>query len=96
VYELTVTGPPPDFNADGNVDRLDVGLLMLNWGTDESLYDIGPTPWGDGIVDAKDLIVLAEHITDAGAIIAGDINYDGVVDFLDLAELAKNWLRQQP
>jgi hypothetical protein len=51
---------------------------------------------GDGIVDAKDLIVLAEHITDAGDVIVGDINYDGVVDFSDLAELAQNWLRQEP
>ena len=65
-------------------------------GTDEPLCDIGPTPLGDGIVDAKDLIVLAGHVTDGGAVIAGDINYDGVVDFFDLAELAQNWLRQQP
>ena len=88
--------PIVDFNGDGKVDRLDVGLLMLNWGTDNSLYDIGPTPFGDGIVDSKDLMVLAEHITDAGTIIAGDANYDGVVDFVDLAELMNNWLKQQP
>jgi len=50
------------------------------------------TAVGDGIVDSKDLMVLAEY----GAILAGDVNYDGVVDFFDLAELAKNWLRQQP
>ena len=81
-----------DFNGDGKVDRLDVGLLMVNWGTDDSLYDIAPTPFGDGIVDSKDLMVLAEH----GAFLAGDANYDGVVDFLDLAEVAKNWLRQEP
>jgi hypothetical protein len=37
-------------------------------------------------------MVLAEY----GAIIAGDVNYGGVVDFFDPAELAKNWLRQQP
>jgi hypothetical protein len=84
--------PVVDFNGDGKVDRLDVGLLMVNWGTDDSPYDIGPTPFGDGIVDSKDLMVLAKH----GAILAGDVNYDGMVDFLDLAEVAKNWLRQQP
>ena len=84
--------PTVDFNGDGKVDRLDVGFVLLYWGTDDSLCDIGPTPFGDGIVDSKDLMVLAEY----GAILAGDVNYDGVVDFLDLAELAKNWLRQQP
>jgi len=24
--------------------------------------DIGPIPWGDGIVDVQDLIVLTEHL----------------------------------
>jgi serine/threonine protein kinase/Tol biopolymer transport system component/tetratricopeptide (TPR) repeat protein len=91
VWQASVI-PIVDFNGDSKVDRLDMGLLMLNWGTDNSLCDIGPTPWGDGIVDSKDLMVLAEH----GAILAGDVNYDGVVDFRDLAELVKNWLRQQP
>jgi len=81
--------PIVDLNGDGKVDRLDVGLLLVNWGTDNSLYDIGPTAFGDGIVDSKDLMVLAEH----GAILAGDANYDGVVDFLDPVELAKNWLQ---
>jgi len=84
--------PIVDFNADGKVDRVDMGSLMFNWGTDKSLYDIGPTPLGDGIVDSKDLMVLAGN----GAMLAGDVNYDGVVDFFDLAEVAKNWLRQQP
>ncbi|MGD8500564.1 MAG: hypothetical protein PVJ86_07940, partial [Phycisphaerales bacterium] len=69
--------PVVDFNGDGEVNRLDVGSLMLNWGTDKSLYDIGPTAFGDGIVDSKDLMVLAEY----GAVLAGDANYDGVVDF---------------
>ena len=36
--------------------------LLEHWYTDYSLCDIGPFPWGDGIVDAQDLIVLAEHI----------------------------------
>ena len=37
------------------------------WGTDEPLYDIGPTPFGDGIVDVQDLIVLSEYLTSAVA-----------------------------
>ena len=88
LWQASVT-PIVDFNGDGKVDRLDVGALMVNWGTDNSLYDIGPTPFGDGIVDSKDLMVLAEY----GAMLCGDVNFDGVVDLLDLAELSKNWLR---
>ena len=29
------------------------------------MCDIGPMPWGDGIVDVQDLIVLAEHLFEA-------------------------------
>ncbi len=55
--------PVVDFNADGIVDSLDVCLLVDNWHTDEPLYDIAPLPYGDGIVDVKDLVLLAEHLT---------------------------------
>ena len=51
-----------DFNGDGIVDSADVSLMIDYWGTDEPLYDIGPMPWGDGIVDVQDLIVLAGHL----------------------------------
>ncbi|MGD8500437.1 MAG: hypothetical protein PVJ86_07300 [Phycisphaerales bacterium] len=88
LYQVPIL-PIVDFNGDGKVNRLDAGLLMVNWGTDNSLYDIGPTAFGDGIVDSKDLMVLAEN----GAMLCGDVNYDGVVDFFDLAEVAKNWLQ---
>ena len=40
---------------------------------DYSLCDIGPMPWGDGIVDAQDLIVLAEHMANNPAD-ANDVN----------------------
>jgi len=36
--------------------------MIDHWGEDYSLCDIGPMPWGDGIVDVRDLIVLAEHM----------------------------------
>ncbi|MGB2876983.1 MAG: protease inhibitor I42 family protein [Dehalococcoidales bacterium] len=61
IYE-TVISPVVDFNGDGNVDCADICLMVDHWGTDEQLYDIGPMPFGDGIVDVKDLIVLAEHL----------------------------------
>jgi hypothetical protein len=54
--------PVVDLNADGIVDSADMVIMVDNWGTDESLCDIGPTPFGDGIVDVQDLIVLAEYL----------------------------------
>ena len=33
------------------------------WHTDEPLYDIAPMPFGDGIVDVKDLVLISEYLT---------------------------------
>lgn len=57
VYDVLV-----DFSADGIVDSADISMLLDHWGTNDHLYDIGPMPWGDGIVDIQDLIVLSEHL----------------------------------
>ena len=54
--------PIVDLNADGIVDATDMCIVVDNWGTDDQLCDVGPMPWGDGIVDVQDLIVLAEHL----------------------------------
>jgi len=54
-----------DFNADGIVDAADMSIMVDYWGTDNPLCDIGPMPWGDGVVDVQDLIVLAEHLFEA-------------------------------
>ncbi|MFC1634413.1 hypothetical protein ACFL5Z_06185 [Planctomycetota bacterium] len=54
--------PIVDFNGDRIVDAADMCILVDHWGTDYSLCDIGPMPWGDGVVDVQDLIVLAEHL----------------------------------
>ncbi len=51
-----------DFNGDEIVDSTDICLMIDYWGTDEPLYDIAPLPFGDGIVDVNDLILLAEHL----------------------------------
>jgi len=55
--------PVVDFNADGIVDSADVCMMVDHWLTDEPLYDIAPMPYGDGIVDVKDLVLLAEYLT---------------------------------
>ena len=54
--------PIVDLNSDGIVNAADMCIIVDYWGTDELLCDIGPMPWGDGIVDVQDLIVLAEHL----------------------------------
>jgi len=60
VYEPSP--PTPDFNGDSIVDATDMCMMIDYWGTDEPSYDIAPMPWGDGVVDVQDLIVLAEHL----------------------------------
>jgi hypothetical protein len=54
--------PIVDFNADDIIDAGDMCSMVDHWGEDYSLCDIGPMPWGDGIVDVQDLIVLSEHL----------------------------------
>ena len=51
-----------DFNSDGIADIKDVVILTDHWGEDYPLCDIGPTPLGDGVVNIRDLIVLAEYL----------------------------------
>ena len=53
--------PIVDFNADGKVDTADLVLLIDAWGTADTLYDIGPMPWGDGVVDIEDLKVFIKY-----------------------------------
>ena len=62
-----VIGQPPiitnfDFNGDGIIDSKDVCIMVEYWGSDYSLCDIAPPPFGDGVVDIEDLKVLAEHL----------------------------------
>ena len=61
LYEVPIV-PIIDFNGDGIVDSGDMCITVDHWGTDNSLCDIGPAPWGDGVVDVEDLRVLAGHL----------------------------------
>jgi len=56
--------PIVDFNGDGIVDLADLSILIERWDTDDSVCDIGPMPWGDGVVDGRDLLVLAESMVE--------------------------------
>jgi len=53
--------PIVDFNADQKVDLADLVMLIDNWGSNKTLCDIGPMPWGDGKVDIEDLKVFITH-----------------------------------
>jgi hypothetical protein len=60
LYYVPIT-PIVDFNGDGVVDLVDLVMLIDNWGTDDTLYDIGPKPWGDGMVEVGDLKAFITH-----------------------------------
>ena len=85
IWQVSIE-PIIDFNSDDIVDSADMCIMVDNWGTDNSLCDIGPMPWGDGIVDVQDLIVLAQHLFEDYRLAAhwkldekaGDIAYDSV------------------
>jgi hypothetical protein len=53
--------PIVDFTGDGAVDENDDLVMADCWGQSDPLCDIGPSAWGDGVVDAKDLTVLDEY-----------------------------------
>ena len=61
IWKVSVE-PVVDLNNDGIVDAADMCIVLDHWGENYSLCDIGPTPFGDSIVDVQDLIVLAEHL----------------------------------
>jgi Tol biopolymer transport system component len=60
--------PNCDFNGDGKVAAADLDLLLANWGKSNSRCDIGPYPWGNGVVDERDLSVLMETLTGTGLV----------------------------
>jgi len=53
--------PILDFNGNGRVDINDLLTLIEHWGQNDPSVDIGPMPWGDGIIDGADLEVLMRH-----------------------------------
>ena len=72
IYQAPIL-PIVDFNGDGEVAMEDFLVLIDNWGQDEPLCDIGPMPWGDGIVDDQELEVLMsywEHEVQDGTLLA--------------------------
>jgi len=69
IWQVSIE-PAVDLNGDLKVDLADMHIMVDHWGENHSLCDIGPMPWGDGIVDAQDMIVLAEHFFEDYRLIA--------------------------
>jgi hypothetical protein len=61
LWQVSIT-PIVDFNGDGVVDEKEAAILTAHLGKNEPLCDIGPTPLGDGVVNAKDLKALSEYM----------------------------------
>ncbi len=53
--------PLVDLNGDSMVEIGDLVTLIENWGQANPLCDIGPAPFGDGLVDDVDLRVLMSY-----------------------------------
>jgi hypothetical protein len=51
-----------DFNGDGEINKADVSSLIDHWQQDEPTYDVAAPPFGDGIVNIEDLIIVADHL----------------------------------
>jgi Tol biopolymer transport system component len=80
IWQASIT-PVVDFNGDGKIDAADMALLADNWGKSNSLCDIGPFPWGDGVVDEKDLAVLMESLVTPGPK-ASDVPCDTILSWI--------------
>lgn len=57
-----VTANAVDFNADKVIDKADVTAMVNFWHQEQPAYDVAPPPFGDGIVDVQDLVLVADHL----------------------------------
>ena len=60
IWEVPIR-PLADFDDNEYVGLSDLLRLAESWGQNDPLCDIGPMPWGDGVVDVADLDVLVDH-----------------------------------
>jgi gluconolactonase len=50
----------PDFNLDERVNFMDYARLVQSWELDDPNVDLGPTTLGDGVIDNRDMKMLAD------------------------------------
>lgn len=70
IWQVEVT-PLVDFDGDGTLTLIDLEMLIDNWGTGDTLFDIGPMPLGDGKVDIEDLKVFITYWEKEGLAVSG-------------------------
>jgi gluconolactonase len=51
----------PDFNLDERVNFIDYARLVESWEQDDPNVDLGPTTLGDGVINNRDLKLLADN-----------------------------------
>jgi len=74
-------------------------MMVDHWHTYEPYCDIAPTPFGDGIVDVQDLVVLAENLFEDYRMIAhwkldeteGGVAYDSAADLDGIVHGNPTW-----
>ena len=76
--------PIVDFNGDGKVDAADLAILPAEMGKENSVCDIGPYPWGDGVVDDKDLKSFMDYSMTPGSR-ASDVVRDVILSWVSLS-----------
>jgi hypothetical protein len=79
LWQVTVI-PTIDFNSDGKVDESDLLVMTQHWGEDFPRCDIGPMGWGDGVVNEKDLKILAESLMTPGSC-TSDVPRDAILSW---------------
>jgi len=60
IWQIPIV-PIVDFDGNGQIDMGDFARLAQHWHKLESSVDIAPVTFGDGKVDSKDLVVLADY-----------------------------------
>ncbi len=73
--------PTVDFNGDGKVDAKDMVVFVADWGKSNSVCDIAPFAWGDGVVDERDLKLLTESLMTPGPK-APDVTCDVILSWI--------------
>jgi surface antigen len=91
VYECMVSGPN---GADGPLEMTATWLDTVAPLESGSTAPCGGDVNGDGIVNIKDLSIMASEWGHAGAGLQADINLDGTVSLPDLSLLAQQWGKQ--
>ena len=71
LWQVEVT-PIVDFDGNGEITLEDLRMLIDNWGTDDTFFDIGPMPFGDNKVDIEDLKVFITYWEKADAADLGE------------------------